>query len=657
MALRMLWVASTLALIVGCSTGPAVRTETGQIVPLASQDLADQPPDRLAQRIAVDAVALKAVTAGVRTLEERGWFLKAGLEARPGKFTQAENDQIRRLLLSYINYRTALFRMVAFHSSYETVPDEAQRLRSFMIYYTAGITLFARGLALAQMMEDSPNATRKLNEPEPIWGVPADVFDTVYDNVTHEGNVELLGRTRGVYARMKPQIEAAGVFEGSAFGWMPGYLAAEEAGIEKRLPRYDNADWVRFARETKALGSSIWYAIQAFFANLAGDTRVWPAQARITAKGVADLADELKPGDIILARKNFYISNGFLPGFWPHAILYVGTPEELEARGLTDRPWVSKHLDAYRSDAQDGNPHRVIEAISQGVVFSSLEQVMHSDFVAVLRPRMSEARKDLAIERAFSHLGKPYDFDFDFFSTDAVVCTELVYRAYDEAMNGERLDLEMQRILGRDTYPAIEFVRKFAEEWDADEERAEAGLEPQRQLDFVAYLAGDERQDMDDFMDTADRPSTPERQGFTLGVAGGYHFGGAGWLPLDETLHGGTFTVRAGHSLSWSLLLQYALSGAPHAIEGRNHWRLSHLANLQWHPTRLLIVSLGLGVEHGFGDDPRSLGPAGAFELGYEFLQGYSWALDLRAYYRASTAWDFGAPRAAAGIGAGIQFY
>lgn len=650
-------VLSLAVLALGCSTGPAVRTESGQIVPLGTQDLTARPVAELDARIESDAAALKAVTTGVAALERRGWLLKDGLEARPGKFTQAENDLIRQLMLAYLNYRAAKLRMVAFHSSWESAPDAERRQRSFMIYYTAGITLFARGLALVQMMEQSPNAVRKLNEPEPIWGIPADVFDTVFDNVTHEGNIELLGRTRGEYARMKPEMQAAGVFDDPAFAWMPDYLTAEEAGIAKRLERYGNADWVRLGRETKALGDSVWYAIQAFFANLAGDTRVWPAQARISARGVSDLADELQPGDIILARKNFYISNGFLPGFWPHAILYVGSPEQLEARGLAGRPFVARHLERYRGTARDGKPYRVIEAISEGVVFSSLEQVMHSDFVAVLRPRVSEARKNVAIERAFAHLGKPYDFDFDFFSTDALVCTELVYRAYDEDVEGERLELEMQRILGRDTYPAIEFVRKFAEEWDADQPRIDQGLPEQRQLDFVAYLDGDARRSMDDFMDTADRPSTPERQGFTLGLAGGYHFSGAGALPLDETHHGGLFALRMGHSLTWRLLLQYEGWVAPALIEEQTRWRLAHMASLQWHPTRLLILGVGAGVHHGIDDDPRPPGLAGALTVGYEFLQGYSWALDARLYYRADSDFGLGDWRSAAGVMAGIQFY
>ena len=64
----------------------------------------------------------------------------------------------------------------------------------------------------------------------------------------------------------------------------------------------------------------------------------------------------------------------------------------------------------------------------------------------MLRPQLTDGERREAIARAFSHHEKPYVFEFDFFSTNQIVCTELVYRAYDEAIGGERIELEMQRI-------------------------------------------------------------------------------------------------------------------------------------------------------------------------------------------------------------------
>ena len=105
---------------------------------------------------------------------------------------------------------------------------------------------------------------------------------------------------------------------------------------------------------------------------------------------------------------------------------------------LTTRdPAVRDRLDEYTTPAHDGEPKVVIESISEGVSFSSLSEATLADYIAVLRPRLSEKEKAQAIRDAFSHQGKPYDFEFDFFSSDKLVCTELVYRSYEGLLHFE----------------------------------------------------------------------------------------------------------------------------------------------------------------------------------------------------------------------------
>jgi hypothetical protein len=184
----------------------------------------------------------------------------------------------------------------------------------------------------------------------------------------------------------------------------------------------------------------------------------------------------LRPGDIIIERRNWYLSNAFLPGYWPHSALYVGTAAELRAMGFEADPRVAKHLGAFARRDAAGHLPALVEAVSEGVVFTTLEHsVGEADSVAVLRPRLTFEQTKEVIARAFSHAGKPYDFDFDFFSADKLVCTEVVYRAC-----GSYVDFPLVEILGTKTLPAVEIIRHWTSPLGAS------------QLEFVAFLDGDE---------------------------------------------------------------------------------------------------------------------------------------------------------------------
>ncbi|MFZ5445798.1 MAG: protein tyrosine phosphatase, partial [Myxococcota bacterium] len=88
-----------------------------------------------------------------------------------------------------------------------------------------------------------------------------------------------------------------------------------------------------------------------------------------------------------------------------------------------------------------------------------------------------------AIERAFKYQGRPYDFDFDFFSDATLVCTELVYKSYQPAADLRGVTIELVDVAGRRTLPANEFAKRFD---------AEAGTKNQ-QFDFVLFLDGNEK--------------------------------------------------------------------------------------------------------------------------------------------------------------------
>jgi hypothetical protein len=249
-----------------------------------------------------------------------------------------------------------------------------------------------------------------------------------------------------------------------------------------------------------------------------GDTRVVAQDRRLISDAqIQEMEKSMRPGDVIVERRNWYLSNIGLPGFWPHAALYIGAPDDIR-RTFDEDPETnarfgrfSEHLQKNRKEAfvawagkdVHGHPHAVIEAVSEGVVVASLDHSCGADYVAVLRPKIPLVDVAAAIDRAFSFYGRPYDFNFDFGTDDQLVCSELVLKSYEpKSDTAAGLRIPFVTVAGRRVGLPTEIVRRFAIERGQDN----------RQLDFVYFLDGREAEkravigDPDSLAKTVDRP-------------------------------------------------------------------------------------------------------------------------------------------------------
>ena len=132
----------------------------------------------------------------------------------------------------------------------------------------------------------------------------------------------------------------------------------------------------------------------------------------------------VKPGDVFVTRHDDAMSNLFLPGFWPHAALYLGTSEDLERMGIA-------------LPAGEAGGHWFLESKKDGVRIRPAEETLQVDAFVVLRPPLERSDLTDAIRRAVEPCGKPYDFLFDFRTADRMVCTEVIYRGFHGIGSGE----------------------------------------------------------------------------------------------------------------------------------------------------------------------------------------------------------------------------
>jgi hypothetical protein len=500
----------------------------------AGFDLLSLTPKELDAEMARDEAALRDIIQGLEELETAARVIQTEFAAGARNYdNETDNDAVRQLLLSYINYRTALLRMVWMYLNHDELPDERPRLKGFLLDYAAAMVLCESSMKFVHNFNRSPETIARLNEGEPKWGIPAGMYDTVQKNLASQSSIRQLASAGEYYRRMLPRMEEIELGENSEFASFHAAIQRANRTIEE----LGGADWLeRFniaSKDLEKLVATVKYDTQRVVSTWIGDVKIREPRegvSLIPGAHVERLKGLLKPGDVLIERRNWYVSNAFLPGYWPHAALYVGTADDLKTLSLADDRYVQKHLADFALPDHEGHPLVIVEALSEGVVFSSLEHsIGGGDSAAVLRPNLGAEQIRQAISLGFSHVGKPYDFEFDFESHDKLVCTEVVYRAYG-ANQGE-LRFPLKQIMGRTTMPAIEIVRKFKEELD--------GGDPQFEL--IAFIDGDERTseatfstDPEKFVATLDRPALTLFQDISQEPIPG--FGRIGWGLLGLTI-------------------------------------------------------------------------------------------------------------------------
>jgi hypothetical protein len=468
-------------------------------------DLRALPATTLAANLDTDERTLADMLDGLRELETRATALHAEFSnGRRSFYNQADNDAVRQLLFSYLTYRTTLLNLIWKWQNHAQIADDRSRTRASLLDFAAASTLFDASLKFVTRFGSSPDEVRKLNEAEPAWNIPTGVYDLVKRNLLQPQPREFMENGLRAYQASQADFSRHDLLKPAPYDVFHAAIARHTAMRGELTPLLLAAGVTDPIKEVEHTGKGAVYRVQSFVSTWLGSTRVrQPNKGRrlITPAQLEQFRSTLKPGDILLERQNWYLSRAFMPGFWAHAALYVGTTNDLVRLGLDQDPRLQKHWKEFAERDSEKHEHVILEAVPEGVRITTLEHCIGvADYAAVLRPRLSETHIREAIGRAFSHLGKPYDFDFDFFTTDKIVCTELVYRCYDGQLNFPLVD-----VMGRKTLPPTELARKFSTEWQR----------PDSQLECVCFLDGDEVNGRAEFKPPAAFAETIRRPGLT----------------------------------------------------------------------------------------------------------------------------------------------
>ena len=299
-------------------------------------------------------------------------------------------------------------------------------MRLFLVGYAAVCLLIRIDRLLLEVANHSL-VQRKLNEPFPEYRIPRKQFTTIFSAFVDQANV-LAIRDAMQFAKTH-RSELLGLREDPDVGFIVEQLPDLEGSLNPSKLSHLKRAWSYISHKWRRRG--VVSATRVFAAVLEGFGRAASEfcdmeNKQVTADVLDSIASFLEPGDVIVTRHAKALTNLFFPGYWPHAALYVGTAEQRQATRIAAGPDATCR---WTGDIC------VLEAKKDGVLLRPLRETLAVDAFAVIRPNLAAENVRTAVERAMLHEGKMYNFDFDFFNSDRVVCTELIYRAYDGLEN------------------------------------------------------------------------------------------------------------------------------------------------------------------------------------------------------------------------------
>jgi hypothetical protein len=369
--------------------------------------------------------------------------------ATRGYITPREELLVRQLQLSYWKTRTALLELVGELRS-ETPRLEDATPQQFLVGLAAAALLVDAARWLRESFHRVTIVRRKLDEPDPIYNIPPRMYDGVQRSLVSVSNAWHLWQATRYYDKHREQLAAAAPAED---------VEPLVAIIDRLRDRLRPSLWmflrtrfrVRGRRAVRRIGRDVLgratYALQQVVSGSMAGIFVSPGHRPGLPPAIRDqVASLLRPGDVLVVRKEFAVTNYFLPGYWPHAALVLGAPADMNRLGIPQASTRLSGAAAPLSDAPTRPTHYVLESMKDGVRIRPVDSPLASDSIVVLRPTLEEPHIAAALAQALLHEGKPYDFDFDFSCSHRMVCTEVVYRAYDGVAD---VRFELKRHVGR----------------------------------------------------------------------------------------------------------------------------------------------------------------------------------------------------------------
>jgi len=410
---------------------------------------------------------LKASYAALPTEQEMEVLIadSQAAEAR-GYYDPLEDERLRESYARYLGIRVAIWQMIQslkprfkkFISGRTNL--SAADYQAFGIAFCGAEIIVRTGEYLIHLAYERDIVWQKLDEAELRYGLKRKSFTRLYRQLTSAFKMYGFYEARDMFDAHRSNImQALDKDDLSPVISILESLNLPSASRGDHLKRYRRFVNFSLRRRRLSTGRKTMFMLFETTGSDIAELKIplvkqIGAPKRVTAEVIAKLKTQLRPGDVFVTRHDDAMSNLFLPGFWPHGALYIGTQDERKSMGLE-----SFHDGTRQSD----EAVNILEAKKDGVLLREIEETLAVDAFTVLRPKLTQAEIKAALTKGLSHAGKLYDFVFDFGTADRLVCTEVIYRAFHGIGD---IDFSLSTKAGRKCLSAEDFLNQaISNDW------------------------------------------------------------------------------------------------------------------------------------------------------------------------------------------------
>jgi len=381
---------------------------------------------------------------------EMGEIKTSATRHETGHFSNVESDKIENLLFRYLVLRRSVWDIINKYRDYNTYSnDPTENMKALLVGYTSALTLYKySGILITKNMGDD-QVIDKLNEAYFRSGISRGSFREVYHSLTNLENLDKLDIARELITTEmdEPGTPLNLLIMDPTYGPLITNLESlHYTHVKLREEILNHFVLITPGLTNRLRHSTIKKKVEKLIGKAGGRFEalkaiVFTHVGHIKAPGIEPLIfseDDknqlltlLQPGDIILTYSEGFMSNIFLPGIFKHGIVYTGKRENWEKSD-----WDKIQITDHQKSLIQLN-HNIIEAIAEGVVSGPLEEILDTKInrLAVFRPSLSNQEIMGVMQTIHSYLGNQYDFSFDFNDAESQVCTEVIYRGYNEIGN------------------------------------------------------------------------------------------------------------------------------------------------------------------------------------------------------------------------------